>query len=249
MTSFGSVGDSGMSDLEFRRELSPEQIREALSLLDSGAVAQNHQLPRADLNPAEQLDHPADQSSATMATPDRAPAAEDLPQLSEHLGLAAGFYGVAIVAAGVLALLLWRESALTLPPVLEISRTGGGSERQYSMPDGAGSSSVGYANRDDDRAGLKDAADSANAVASVLRSAKVPVTGTNSARSDDGVSRKPEPAWRHARPIRVAAATKRFWRRHWQARAKISGDKWCFFACAPWRVQRVQYEPPRTVTQ
>jgi len=30
-----------MSDLEFQRELSPEQIREALSLLDSMAGAQN----------------------------------------------------------------------------------------------------------------------------------------------------------------------------------------------------------------
>ena len=51
-----------MSDLEFERELSPQQIREALSLLDSRAGAQNQNVRVEDLIPLKcfipNLSHP-----------------------------------------------------------------------------------------------------------------------------------------------------------------------------------------------
>ena len=50
-----------MSDLEFQRELSPEQIREALSLLDSKTGAQNHNLRVEDQSPPEEVDLEVDQ--------------------------------------------------------------------------------------------------------------------------------------------------------------------------------------------
>ena len=53
-TSLGCAGEPAMSDLEFQRELSPEQIREALSLLDSTTGAQNQNLRIGDLSPGEE---------------------------------------------------------------------------------------------------------------------------------------------------------------------------------------------------
>jgi hypothetical protein len=69
-TSLGSAGDAAVSDLEFQRELSPEQIREALSLLDSTAGAQGQDLRIGDLSPAEEVNPEPHQSSTTMATQD-----------------------------------------------------------------------------------------------------------------------------------------------------------------------------------
>ena len=109
-----------MSDLEFQRELSPEQIREALSLLDSTAGAQNQNLRIGDLSPAEEVNLEPDQSSTTMATQDRPPAAEDPQQRKKHLNLAVAFFGIGIVAAGALALLSWRER-VPPPPMLGIA--------------------------------------------------------------------------------------------------------------------------------
>src|SRR5215470_3444636 len=65
-SSLGSGGDTAMSDLEFQRELSPDQLREALSLLDcaAGVKPQNSQV--GDLSPAEG-DPGADEPCATMA--------------------------------------------------------------------------------------------------------------------------------------------------------------------------------------
>ena len=74
----GFAGDAAMSDLEFQHELSPEQIREALSLLDSRAGAQNQNLPVEDLNPAEELHPKPEPSSAAIAQQDCTPAPEEL---------------------------------------------------------------------------------------------------------------------------------------------------------------------------
>ena len=71
----GRAGEAAMSDLEFQRELSPEQIREALSLLDSTAGAQNQNLQIGDLSPAEEVNLEPDQFSTTMAAQDQ-PATE-----------------------------------------------------------------------------------------------------------------------------------------------------------------------------
>jgi hypothetical protein len=265
-----------MSDLEFQRELSPEQIREALSLLDSRAGAQNQNLRVGDLNPDAELDHDPNQPSSTMAAQDHTPAAEDLRQRRKHGNLAVAFYGVGIAAAGALAVLSWSESALTPPPLLGITheqlanqqsaptaksvspalpvikplpdQSRGELERQPFMPEVAGSGPIGYANRDSDQAALKDTAKSDNAIPSAARSATIPAIGTTQAQSEERASRKLERESWHARAVRVTAAKKRSWRRHWQARAEIGG-KWCFFGCFPWRTQRIFYEPPRSATQ
>jgi hypothetical protein len=265
-----------MSDLEFQRELSPEQIREALSLLDSRAGGQNQNLRVGDLNLDPELDHKPNQPSSTAAAQDHPPAAEGLQQRRKPGTLAVAFYGVGITAAGALAVLSWSESALIPPPLPGIpheelanpqpappaksvspalpvvkplpDQSRGGFERQPSMPEVAGSGLIGYANRDNDQAALKDTAKSDNAIPSAARSATIPAIGTRQAQSEERASQKLEQDWWHARVVRVAPAKKRSWRRHWQARLEIGG-KWCFFGCLPWRAQRVFYEPPRSVTQ
>src|ERR1700719_2643723 len=265
-----------MSDLEFQRELSPEQIREALSLLDSRVGGQNQNLRVGGLNPDAELDHEPNHPRSTMVAQDHTPAAEDSQQRRKHGNLAVAFYGVGIAAVGALAVLAWRESALTPPPLLGIpheqlanqqpappaksvspalpvvkplpDQSQGGFERQPFTPEVAGSGPIGYANRDNDQAALKDTAKSDNAIPSAARSATIPAIGTRQAQSEEWASQKLEQDWWHARAVRVAPAKKRSWRRHWQARAE-TGGKWCFFGCFPWRAQRVFYEPPRSVTQ
>jgi len=110
-----------LSDLEFQRELSSEQMREALSLLDSTAGTQNQTVQIEDLHPAEEVDPEPDQSSTTMPTQDRPPAAEDPQQHRQHLNLAVAFFGIGIAAAGALALWSWQES-VPLPPTPRIAQ-------------------------------------------------------------------------------------------------------------------------------
>jgi hypothetical protein len=247
-----------MSDLEFERELSPEQIREALSLLDSRAGAQNQNVRVEDLNPAEELHPKPEPSSAVIAKQDCTLAAEDSKRRKKQLNFAVAWYGVGIAVAGVLALLSWGERALTPPPLIANAQLPNRvaaaaaknafsalpvgnplpdqsrSERQPSSPEVAGSSPIGYASRDDDQAAVRDAANSENAVPSSARSTTIPAIGTSQAR-------------RHPRAVRVAATKKR---RHWPPRAELDGDERCFFfGCLPWRAQPVSYEPPRNTTQ
>jgi hypothetical protein len=268
----GSAGDAAMSDLEFQRELSPEQIREALSLLDSTAGTQDQNLRAGDLSPAEEVNPEPDQSNTTVAMQDRPPAAEDPRRRKKRLNLAVAFFGIGVATAGALALLSWNESVLpqsmlgiareqplkqsaappakSASPALPVARPPpdrgpGGSEQQPSTPELTGSSPMEYVNRDDDQASVRDAANSAPPAA---HSATNQAIGTSQALWDERVSRKPEYTGWHARAVRVAAVKKR-WRRHWQARAEINGGEWCFFACRTWRAQRVFYEPPRNVMQ
>jgi len=77
-----------MSDLEFQRELSPDQLREALSLLDRTAGMKPQNLQVGDLSSAEEGDPGADEACETVATQDRLPAVEDLQQRTKHLNLA-----------------------------------------------------------------------------------------------------------------------------------------------------------------
>jgi hypothetical protein len=263
-----------MSDLEFQRELSPEQIREALSLLDSRAGAQDQNSRVEDLNRDAEVDHEPNQPSSTVAAQDHTPAAEDLQQHGKHGNLAVAFYGAGIAVAGALAVLSWSESTPTPPPLPGIpheqladqqpappaksaspalpvvkplpDQSRSGFERQPFMPEVA-VSGPGYANRDNDQTALKDTAKSDNAIPSAARSATIPAIDTRQAQSEERASQNLEQDWRHARAVRVARAKKRSWRRHWQARLEIGG-KWCFFGCFPWRAQRVFYEPPRNVT-
>jgi hypothetical protein len=256
-----------MSDLEFQRELSPEQIREALSLLDSTAGAQNQNSRIEDLRPAEEVNPEPDHSSTTMARQVRPPAAEDPQQRKKHLTLAVAFFGIAIAAAGALALLSSSERVLSPPmqppeqsaalPARDASsapplakpppdQSPGGSERQPWTPELAGLSGA-----------VSDAANSDSAIPPVAPSATNQATGTSQARWNERVTRKPEHT-RHARAARVAAARSQFWRLHWQARkedewcivaCRRADGEWCFFACRTWRAQPVFYERPRNVTQ
>jgi hypothetical protein len=263
-----------MSDLEFQRELSPEQIREALSLLDKTAGAQNQNLRTGDLSPAEEVNLEPDQSSMTMATQDRPLAAEDSQQRKKHMNAAVFFMGIGIAAAGALALLSWRES-VPPPPMLGIAyeqppkqsaapdaksesptlpianpppdQSPGGLEQQPSTPELAVVSGA-----------VRDAANSDSAIPPVARPATNQATGTSQARWNERVSRRSEHTRSHARAVRAAAAKERFWRLYWQARAddewcifacRRADGEWCFFACRTWRAQPVFYEPPRSVTQ
>lgn len=262
-----------MSELEFQRELSPEQIREALSLLDSAAGAQ-HQNSIGDLRAAEEVGPEPDQSSTTVAAQDRPPAAQDLQQRKKHLRLAIAFFAFGMAAAGTASLLPWPER-VPQPPMLGIAHEQlpepssapaaksdspalpvanpprdqgpGESERQPSMPE------LGRLS-----GGVRDAANSDSALPPVVRAATNQATGTSQARWNERVSRRPEHTWWHARAVPVAPAKKRFWRLHWQARAddewcivacRRADGQWCFFGCRTWRAQPVFYEPRRNVTR
>jgi len=246
-----SRGGATLSDLEFQRQLSPEQMREALSLLDSTTRTQNQTVQIEDLRPAEEVNPEPDQSSPTMPMQDRPPAAEDPQQHTKHLNLAVASFGIGIAAAGALALWSWWES-VPLPPTPRIAQeefskqsaapaaksdspalpvaepppdqSSGGSERQPPTPELAGLNGA--------MAGLngamRDAVNSDSAIPPVVPSATDHATSTSRARWNERVTRRPEHTSRHARAIRVAAAEKPNWRLHWQARAE---DELCIVAC------------------
>ena len=257
-------GDAKLSDLEFQRELSPEQMREALSLLDSMAGAENQTVQIENLRPAEEVNPEPDQSSTTMPTQDRPPAAEDPQQRRKHLKLAVAFFGIGIAAAGVLPLWSWREG-VPLPPTPRIAeeqfskqsaapaaksdspaqpvaelppdQSPGGSERQPPTPELAGLNGA-----------VRDAVNSDSAIPPTVPSATDHATSTSRAPWNERVSRRPEHTLSHARLVRVAAAKKRIWRLRWQARAKDewcivacrrTNGEWCFFGCRTWRAQPV----------
>jgi hypothetical protein len=235
-------------------------MREALSLLDGGARAKPQNEQVGDLGPAEEVCSGADQASATTAAPNRLPAAEDAHQRRKHLNPVLAYYGLGIAAAAALTFLSWSERAPTpsappgiageqppnprpaqlvksASPALAANappdQSSGGAERPPLKPEAAGSSDVGHADRDDDQAAVKDAANSTNAIPYAW---------------NERASPKPKEAWRHTRAVRVAEAKKRFWRPRWQARTEIS--RACFlFICLPWQTQRIVYQPPRNVTQ
>jgi len=250
-----------MSDLEFQRALSPDQMREALSLLDGAGRAKLRNVQAGDLSPAKEVGSGADQASTATATPNRLPAAEDAHQRRKHLNPVLVFYGLGIAAAAALTVLSWSERAPTPPALSRIAgeqlpnpqptqlvesaspalaanappdQNSGGAERRPLKPEIAGSSHVGHGNRDDDQAAVKDAANSAKAIAYAW---------------DERTSRKHKEVWLRARAVRAAEAKKRFWRRHWQARAEINRRECFFFVCLPWQTQRIVYQPPRNVTQ
>jgi hypothetical protein len=115
-------GDAAMGDLEFKRELSPEQMREALSLLENVARAQNQNLWIGDLNRVEEVDPKPYQAGTTPAMQDRFSAAEGLQQCKKHLSLgkkhlnsAVALVGIGIAAAGALTVWAWSGGVRQLP--------------------------------------------------------------------------------------------------------------------------------------
>src|SRR5262249_16336821 len=219
-------------------------MREALSLLDSTAGTQNQTMQIEDLRPAEEVNPEPDQSSTTMPTQDRPPAAEDPQQRRKHLNSAVAFFGIGIAAAGVLALWSWQES-VPLPPTSRIAQdqfskqsaapaaksdspalpvaepppdqSPGGSERQPPTSELIGLKSA-----------VRDAVNSDSAIVPVVPPGADQGTSRRRARWNERVSRRPEHTLWHARAVRVAKAKKRIWRLHWQARAE---DEWCIVAC------------------
>ena len=247
-----------MSDLEFQRELSPDQLREALSLLDGAAGVKHQNLQVGDLSSAEGGDPGADQASTTMATQDRPSAVEDLQQRTKPLNMVvAACCGLGLAAAATLTLLSLSDRVLTPPPLLGIAReqlpnqppgqlvksaspalpvanpssdqSPGGSERRPSTPEVT--DPIGYANRDNDQPIVNGAANTASAIPNAAQTAIATSVATRQAWWDERASRKPKGARLHARAGRVVAAKHRFSRNHWQARAEIK----CFlFICLPW---------------
>src|SRR5215467_9605113 len=108
-----------MSDLEFQRELSSDQLREALSLLVSAAGVKVQKLQPDDLSSAEEVDPRADQPRTTIAPQGPLPAQGSL-QRTKHLNLVV-FCGLGVAAAATLTLLSWSERGLTPPPLSGIS--------------------------------------------------------------------------------------------------------------------------------
>lgn len=257
-----------MSELEFQRELTPDQMREALSFLDGTGRAKNRNLQVEDLGPAHE-DYPrGDHASTTRAMQDRVPAPEDPQQRKKALQLVLARYGIGIaVAAAALTLLFWSERVLTPPPLPAIARVQlpsqpaeqlvksaspsvpvtiptpdpGGSARPALKPEVAGQSPVGQTNRDN-QAAVPDAADSPNATPNAAQTATLAGIATRQDWTDEQARRKPKEARWHARAVRVAAEKKRYWRRHWQARAEIYSGPCFLFICLP---PRVVYVRPR----
>jgi len=246
-----------MSDLEFKRELSPDQLREALSLLDGAAGAKPQNLQVGDLSSAEEGDPGADQASTTMTTQGRLPAIEDVKQPTKHLNLvAAAFCSLVIAATATPALLSWSDRAPTPPSVpgitheqlpnqppaqlvksvspafpvvdLQSDQTPRGSERQPSTPEIK--SSIGHANRDDDQPVVTGAPNTPSAIPYAAQTDTATSLATRQAWWDDRASRKPKKVRLHTRGDRVVTAKHRFSRSHWQAHAEIK----CFlFICLP----------------
>jgi hypothetical protein len=251
-----------LSDLEFQRELSPEQLREALSLLDSTAGTQNQTVQIEDLHPAEEVNPEPDQPNTATPTQDRPPAADDPQQRRKHLNSAVAFFGIGIAAASALALWSWWGSA-PIPPTPRIAQeefstqsaapaaksdspalpvtepppdqSPDGSERQPPTPELAGLNGA-----------VRDAVNSDSAIPPVVPSATDHATSASRARWNERVSRRPENTSRHARAVRVAAAKTPIWRLRWQVRAedewcivacRRANGEWCFFGCCAWRAQ------------
>jgi hypothetical protein len=257
-SSLGSLGDTAMSDLEFQRELSPDQLREALSLLDRAPGVEPQNLQVGDLSPAEEGDPAADQASTTMATQDLPPAVEDLEQRTKHLNLVVvAFCGLGIAAAATLTLLSWSDRSPTSPSLPGIAheqlsnqppaqlvesasaalpvanppsdQIPDGPVRRPSTPEATGP--MGYANRDDNQPVVKAAPNTASAIPYAAQTAAATSVATRQAWRDERVSRKSKGSRLHARAGRVAAAKHYFSRSHWQARTEIR----CFlFICVPW---------------
>jgi hypothetical protein len=236
-----------MSDLEFQRALSPDQMREALSLLDGAARAKLRNVQVGDLNPAEEVGPGADHASTTTAAPNRLLAAEDAHQRRKHPNLVLVFCGLGITAAAALTLLSWSERAFTPSGLPGIAGEQLPNPQPAQLVNSA-SPALPVVNPTSDR----------NPHGSEERSSKPEVASattvhqeiaTSPAWWDERASLKPKEVWWRTSAVRAAAGKKRFWRHRWQAFAEINGGG-CFHAACPfWQKRRAFYEPPRNVTQ
>ena len=247
-----------MSDLEFQHELSPDQLSEALSLLENTAGAK----PR-ELHSGEEANSKPDQADASVAEQDRFPIAQDPKQRPKHLNQAAlRFCGLGIAAAAALTVLSWSESMpvppsgqrivyeqlpneLRAPLVMDASAarpasnsssdgSPGGSERQPSEPTAAATGPGDRLNRDDARTAVQDAANSPEAASDVAETVTPAVISKGTSQRHERRGQKPKEARRRPRIVRVA---------------KIDRSECPLFACLVWQPQHVFYEPPRNAIQ
>jgi hypothetical protein len=235
-----------MSDLEFQRALTPDQIREALSLLDGAARAQLRNVQVGDLNPAEEVGPGADHASATTAPPNRLLAAEDAHQRRKHLNLVFVFCGLGIAAAAALTLLSWSERALIPSGLPGIAGEELPNPRPAQLVDSA-SPALPVVNPTSDRNphGSEERRSNPEVASATAVHQEI---ATSPAWWDEQASLKPKEVWWRTSAV-PAAAKKRFWRHRWQPFAQING-RGCFHAACPfWRKRRAFYEPPRNVTQ
>jgi hypothetical protein len=258
-----------MSDLEFQRALTPDQMREALSLLDGAARANLRNEQVEDSNPAEEVRPGSDHASTTTATPNRLLAAEDAHQRRKRLNLVLVFYGLGIAAAAALTLLSWSERLLTPSgrpgiageqlqnpqPARLVNNASpavpvvGPASDQNPHGSVASATTVPQPNGGEDQAAEKGGTKRASAIPTAAQTATITAFATNPAWSDDRASLKPNEVWGHTPAVRAAAGKKRSWRRRWLPFAEINGGGCFHAACAPWQRQRALYEPPRNVTQ
>jgi len=258
-----------MSDLEFQRALSPDQMREALSLLDGAARAKLRNVQVEDSNPAEEVRPGSDHASTTTATPNRLLAAEDAHQRRKHLNLVLVFYGLGIAAAAALTLLSWSERLLTpsgrpgiageqlqnpqparlvnnASPALPVANP-----TSDQNPDGsvASATTVPQPNGGHDQTAETGRIKRASAIPNAAQTATNTAFATNPAWWDERASLRSNEVWGHTSAVRATAGKKRSWRRRWLPFAEINGGGCLHAACPPWQKQRALYEPPRHVTQ
>ena len=268
-----------MNDLEFQRALSPDQLHEALSLLDSATGAEPRDLHVRNLGPANEVDPGADQASTTVAAQNRLPAAEDAQKHREHLNLAAAVCGLGLAATATLALLSWNEGMLLRPhhralsgipgehapnerpaqlvnsvfPTLPVTNPTSG---QSSHGSERGNSKPEFAGRNPvdpenrgDDQSVKDVTSRTNAIPHEAQTVAVAAIATRQAWLDESASGKPKGVSSHTSAVRITAAKKRFWRRHSQPLTEINGGQCFLGVCLPWQKRRVFYEPPRNQIQ
>src|SRR3984893_6299814 len=229
-----------MSDLEFQRALTPDQMREALSLLDAAARAKLRNVQVEDSNPAEEVRPGSDHASTTTATPNRLLAAEDAHQRKKHLNLVLVFYGLGIATTAALTLSSWSERALipsglpgiageelpnprpaqlvdsASPALLVVNPTSDrnphGSEERRSNPEVASATTVHQANGGDDQTAVKSATNRASATPDAAQTATVTAIATSPAWWDEPASLRPKEVWWRTSAAR-GAAKERIWRR------------------------------------
>ncbi|HEY1261671.1 MAG TPA: hypothetical protein VGF34_20670 [Stellaceae bacterium] len=246
-----------MSELEFQHELSPDQLSEALSLLENAAGAK----PRESNSGGEAHSNP-DRANADAAEPDRLSAAQDAKRRLKQFNRAAlRFCGLGIAAAAALMLLSWIEGVpvappgqrvvyaqlpneLWTPPAKEAADTRPaadspsikaprGSEPQPAAPTVAGPDPE-EASHDHSPNSVKDAANIPDAASDVAETATPAMADNGKSRRNAWKGQRPKDARRRLRLARIA---------------KVNRSECLLFACLVWQPQHAFYDPPRNLTQ
>jgi hypothetical protein len=227
-----------MSDLEYRQELSPDQLAEAVALLERAAGAKTQNSGSGG-------------ETGTAAGP---PAGvRNLQQRTRHMYRSAlCFCALGIGAAAGLAILAWSEPA---PP--PSSRPDAG-PAELSKPAAPAPLAAGSA------ASLPVTSPTPGRTPAASERPEPPTTPARLSDRDAGwpvpataqgqptpaprASHKPE-ARRHARATRAAVARRQLSARYRPAHRDIDNGVCSFFMCIPWQLQPVVYEPPRNSTR